>query len=235
MSKYYEGFAYQDKGWKCSLDAHFAIAMAHVMQFVNMGQKVATPSQIVCTLNLNRGLGNKKPMLYIVSRKVQRKIEENNANELHRLNKCFGRVNEIRFDDSRELPMTTFEYYGFDPFQVSYKSSAPSTNDPDEAIASLIPEEEKEGSNSNSDNGDAVICGMELVESGLDYDDEAVESTGDVLSNETEEEAGFVTGPCIVPARVIRKKMKRWKLRKKKGGPIMSDALMIIPSKYFCV
>lgn len=39
-----------------------------------------------------------------------------------------------------------------------------------------------------------IVYDMELVESGLEFDDEEANSTGDVHSNDSEEEVEFVTG-----------------------------------------
>lgn len=146
----------ETKNGKDSHEAHFAISMAHVTRYVNMGHKGVTPSQLVCALNLNGALGNTTLMLYIVNRKVQRKFEENSTNELHRLRKCFGQVNEIRFDDSKEL-MTTFEYSGLDSLEMRCTSGAMSTWAPDKATAQLIPKEEEACSDRDSDNLDAVV------------------------------------------------------------------------------
>jgi len=52
---------------KCFIDAHFAIAMAHVMQYVSMDNNVITPTQLVQALNSNGGVRNTKAVLYTVN------------------------------------------------------------------------------------------------------------------------------------------------------------------------
>ena len=54
--KYYIHTETQDG--KGSVDAHFAVAMRHVMNHVNMGSNVISPMELCTALQSNGGVGN---------------------------------------------------------------------------------------------------------------------------------------------------------------------------------
>ena len=228
---------------KCSIDAHFAIAMAHVTRFVNMGHNVVTPSQLVSALNSNGGLGNTKPLLYTVDREKQLEFERRSAPERKRLNKCFRRANEVEFDEAATT-ITAFEYSGFEASTFNCtNSTANSSNINGENEGEPLSGSESDDEDDDDDDGAIEVYDMELAENGTAFEDEEADRNVDIDSNTMEERVGLVTGVSIVPAGEIQKRMKRWKASRKKSTndddddrPRLHECLLNSrPSECFCV
>ena len=64
---------------KGSIDAHFALAMNHVMRYVNMGNNVISPVQLVYALLSNGGINNEMAELVMIDRKTLNTLLTENA------------------------------------------------------------------------------------------------------------------------------------------------------------
>lgn len=101
------------------IDAHFAVAMALVMTFVNMGNNVISPRQLFYALQSNGGLSNTEICMFTINRDEVTKLT------LHEYQDAFDqfakikRLNEATIEGSL---LHVYDYSGIDPIIINISS-----------------------------------------------------------------------------------------------------------------
>lgn len=212
---------------KCSIDAHFAIAMAHILKYVAMGNNCVTPTQLIVVLNSNGGLANTKAVLYTVNRDTMQTFEDSNCDILRQF-KGIKRSNEIMFN------LESVKFYQYSGLAQSSEirifmgesdheqSVAENSIQQREALA--IPEDTNEFEEGYYDDVDnSGIQTDVVIAEEFSADDEVVPSTGD--DDEQCYVLGVVTKVQIVPPGLIQKRSKRWKRRKRNDCEVIETLI----------
>ena len=109
---------------KCSIDAHFAIAMACIMRYVNEGNNVISPVQLVYALSNNAHLNNVSAELFSFDRsKIDQLVSDNKGFEV--CNSQINRINEVTFDYVANT-LTIFDYSNINSIIIQLDSGTDS-------------------------------------------------------------------------------------------------------------
>lgn len=216
---------------KCSIDAHFAIAMAHILRYVAMGNNCVTPSQVVAALHANGGVQNTTAHLYLVDRDAMNEIESLHASEIQ-IFKKYPRCNDVEFTSS-EVRM--HDYSGF-PAMYVIRLNGSTGND--EVVVSSDAEDSTQSDESDipegyyDDEPNVLSASNMLVDTPNTYVDVAseIECTETNTSNEDKLVCiGTITKVQVVPRGVIERRRRRWKNSNRNNETISEFMTQPIP------
>lgn len=215
---------------KCSLDAHFAVAMAHVLRYVAMGNNVITPTQLVMALNSNGGVRNTKPVLYAVNREQMNLFETEHATELKRYLKL-KRSNDIFFGEN---DVRAHNYSGLEAdYVIQLRSTDHEASGSEREREEGEEEEEEEYEDGFYDNEDDSLVQNETI---VASDNSYYESDANPEDYDTADSStyfvGQVTKVSVIEPEEILRKSRRWKAPKqnKRRGTIDERLIQPIPA-----
>ena len=95
------------------IDAHFATSMKKIHAYVDSGFNVCTPSQLIAALNYNGANHNCISEIIKHNKEHIYELEKKHKNDLAKLKKMSGRVNEIKFaEDNSYIELWLFSNIG---------------------------------------------------------------------------------------------------------------------------
>ena len=180
---------------KGSIDAHFAVAMRHVLNFVNMGSNVISPVQLYTALQSNGGVGNTVAALFDLDRGYIDEFAKKYETALEFFAKI-KRCNEIVFSDTS---MLVYEYSGIQAIQIDM-------SDPSNPIG-VLP---GGGENDESDDKEDEEEPLDLNVVGPDDSNVVVDDLGEEQSGNEEfvDFRGTLTN-CTFSTKILQQRQMR--------------------------
>ena len=212
---------------KCSIDAHFAVAMGHIMRYVNEGNNVISPVQLAYALSENAQLNNCIAELFSLDRpKVEELIVEHQFG-FSACEKNIKRSNEAVFDYT-ENSITVFEYSNINKSKkvVSLDEEKQPGGEHDGHVTDHGGEENDEH---EFDVDEDDLLGGTVLDNLLEIgEDDASSGESDDEDDEEDHENDIghtITGVTVVGDHKLLKKSKRWKRNTKRVTNIVLEDL----------
>jgi hypothetical protein len=215
---------------KCSIDAHFAVAMAHLMRYVNEGNNVITPSQLAYALSGNARLNNTVAELFSFDRQILEKLLIDD-DVFDMCNREVRRNNEVVYNYA-DNTITVFDYSNMNSHTIHLNpSNVVEEEPPSEPFNELedSPGFDAEESIEFDIEENDLFDGDQLINDDESFDElsdeEENDDTGDDACGDDDLGVQNITSVQLVDDFGMLRKSKRWKKGSKKvhSNFIMED------------